>query len=273
MTTLAGFDAVIEGPADGLTALVVHGMSGDLGQGKAIAEDLVAGGMRVVRISRAGYGRTPLKAGYDLAPVVAALGLDAVDLVVGISAGGPPARALAAAGKARRLGLMCAVHSASQHVGGSLRVLGYVPSFLARPAMGGMVGHGTDEQQVASLYRELNLTEKQAAADEPSVKAALADYAVNRATGAGYVAGMKADIRRLGKRLTDPAVPAGVPTLVFHGASDPVVVPDSARAAAAEIPDAHLVMVAGHTHTVPLTARPQAAAELLALVARAPASA
>ena len=80
--------------------LVVHGMPGDYRQGQTIDEDL-RDQARVLRVSRPGYGATPLSSGRTAqasADLYAAL-LDELDIpdaiVLGISGGGPSSYAFA----------------------------------------------------------------------------------------------------------------------------------------------------------------------------------
>ena len=60
-----------------------------------------------------------------------------------------------------------------------------------------------------------------------------------------------------------------VPTLVIHGADDPLVEPSGAHATAAAIPHAELVLIDGMGHELPAALWPQVVARIAALVERA----
>ncbi|WP_232666729.1 alpha/beta fold hydrolase [Pseudonocardia sp. TRM90224] len=79
--------------------------------------------------------------------------------------------------------------------------------------------------------------------------------AMGRQTGATWHGGRLADVR--------------VPTLVLHGEQDPVVRPSAARATAAAVPGARLVLLPGVGHDLPRELWPQIAGEVAALAERA----
>jgi len=60
-----------------------------------------------------------------------------------------------------------------------------------------------------------------------------------------------------------------VPTLVIHGADDPLVEPSGAHATAAAIPHAELALIDGMGHELPAALWPQVVARIAALVERA----
>lgn len=60
-----------------------------------------------------------------------------------------------------------------------------------------------------------------------------------------------------------------VPTVVIHGANDPLVTPSGGEATAAAVPGAKLVLIPGMGHEIPEGARPLIVAEIAANAARA----
>jgi pimeloyl-ACP methyl ester carboxylesterase len=122
-TARGPIDCAFAGPEDAAPVLVLHGGLGGWDQGIALAEDLgLTSSFRVIAPSRPGYLRTPLDAGRSSEAAAGAMIalLDALNIkqaaVVGISAGGPTAIALATnhPERVRALAMVCAV--SSRHV-------------------------------------------------------------------------------------------------------------------------------------------------------------
>jgi pimeloyl-ACP methyl ester carboxylesterase len=82
--------------------------------------------------------------------------------------------------------------------------------------------------------------------------------AQGRQTGAPWNGGRLADLH--------------TPTLVLHGEQDPVVRPSAARATAAAVPDARLVLLPGVGHDLPEALWPLVTGEVRAVAERAEAS-
>jgi pimeloyl-ACP methyl ester carboxylesterase len=252
----------------GPALLVLHGMPGDWRQARTLAGDL-ADAHRVILPSRPGYGRTPLRAGRtpdDQAHLMVAL-LDGMDAsraaVVGISGGGPSARAFAAQhpGHTSALVLLCAVAPECADVPVAVRMLGGIPGLWA-------VASRVDRRRRARILSDpvgarrlaladLNAAER-AAADE-AVVADLVAFGQDRLHVMTQVAGLRNDFRQLevGRAAGPAPWPGGVqvPTLVMHGDADTVVPVDHARHLAAHIPGARLEVLPGAGHGFLLTRR------------------
>lgn len=252
----------------GPALLIVHGMPGDWSQAQTLAGDL-ATRHRVVLPSRPGYGRTPLTTGRSPREQAAAhaalldhLGIDQV-AVVGISAGGPSARALVAHDRLRctHLVLCCPLAEHLVTVPLSNRVLAAVPGLweLGAHLAAWRVRRGLTDPR-ATLVRalaELGPAEQAVATDDPQVHQDLLAFAEHRARVMTSVAGLRNDFRWFGEITTPDPWPVGpaVPTLVLHGDGDQVVPLAHGHYYGDSIPGAQLEVLAGTGHAFPLALR------------------
>ncbi len=219
----------------GPAVLIVHGTPGDWRQARGLADDL-SDRHQVLLPSRPGYGRTPLSTGRsprEQAAAHVAL-LDALGIgqaaVVGISGGGPSARAFAAHHRDRctHLVLCCAVAEHLVSVPVATRLLGAAPGLwelgarvASRRARRRLVDR---EATLARAVAELGPAER-AGADDPQVTSDLLAFAESRVRAMTSVAGLRNDFRWFREvSAADPWPPGPVvPTLVLHGDADLVV--------------------------------------------------
>lgn len=258
----------------GPAVLLVHGTPGDWSQARALAVDL-AERHRVLLVSRPGYGATPLSCGrtpVEQAAALAAL-LDALAIdraaVVGISGGGPSARALAAHHRERvtHLQLLCAVAEHLVVLPRRMRLLAAVPALWeslaplgARRARRALAD---PDAVVAASLAELGPAERDQVDDV--VRADLLELAGSRARALRHVAGLRNDLRLWHRTTTAAHWPAGpdVPALVLHGDADPVVPLVHAEHHRDTVPGAVLEVLPGVGHAFPLSLRRQTARRLL----------
>ncbi len=263
----------------GPVVLIVHGTPGDWRQAKGLAEDL-AGAHRVLLPSRPGYGRTPLSTGRsprEQAEAHVAL-LDALGVesaaIIGISGGGPSARATAAhhRGRCTHLVLICAVAEHLMTVPAATRLLASVPGLWeagARVASRRAQRRLTDRD--AALQRavaELGPAERAAVVGDPLAEQDLLAFADARVSAMRAVTGLRNDFRWFhGTAVADPWPPgANLPTLVLHGADDGVVPVAQGRHHADSIPGAVLEVLPDVGHGFALSMRRTTSARIAAFL-------
>lgn len=259
----------------GPAVLVVHGTPGDWQQARGLAVDL-SPDHRVLLPSRPGYGRTPLSTGRSPIEQGAALValLDALDVgsagVVGISGGGPSARAVAAHHRDRcsSLVLCCAIAEHLVTVPVATRLLGAMPGvwevgarIASRRARRRLLGR---ESALARSLAELSPTERAVAAGDLMVEDGLVAFAQSRARAMTAVAGLRNDFHWFRSIVRADPWPAGpaVPTLVLHGAADEVVPVSHGEHYRDTIPGAELEVLAGAGHGFLLSLRRQTSARI-----------
>lgn len=258
----------------GPAVLVLHGSPGDWSQARSLAADL-AERHRVLLASRPGYGATPLSTGRtprEQAAALAAL-LDALTVdraaVIGISGGGPAARAMAAYHRDRvtHLVLLCGVAEHLVVLPRRTRVLAAVPLLWealaplgARRARRALADPAA---VVAASVAELGPAER--AQVDDVVRADLLDFAGSRAGSLRHVDGLRNDLRLWHRTTTAAQWPEGpvVPALVLHGDADPVVPLAHGEHHRDSLPGAVLEVLPGVGHAFPLSLRRQTARRLL----------
>lgn len=266
----------------GPAVLVVHGTPGDWRQARGLAEDLSVR-HRVLLPSRPGYGRTPLSTGRtpreQAAAYVAlfdALGVDKA-AVIGISGGGPSARALAAHFRDRctHLVLCCAVAEHLVTVPVASRLLAAVPGLWE---VGARVGARRfrrrlldREAVLAGAVADLGPAERAVAAD-PQVAADLLTFSESRAHAMTFVTGMRNDFRWFRAATTgQPWSPGPVlPTLVLHGDADEVVPLSHGENHRDTIPNARLEVFHGAGHAFMLSMRATTSARIATFLSGIP---
>lgn len=264
--TVCGPVEVHDSEGTGPAVLVVHGMPGDHRQGQTLTEDL-SDHARVLRVSRPGYGATPLSSGRTAqasADLYAAL-LDELTIgqavVVGISGGGPSSYAFAQSrsDRCRGLVLCCALQSSLMPVPPAMRRLASVPglwSLIAR-----LIALEARRKPPQINPEDFTAAERDQLHD-PVVGGALLRFLREKPCGPGF----RNDVRQL-ELATEPAAWRGatVPTVVLHGDLDLVVPLSHAEDYAGRIPGARLDVLAGIGHAVPLFARQRLADLVLEL--------
>lgn len=250
----------------GPAVLVVHGTPGDWSQARGLALDL-ATSYRVLLPSRPGYGRTPLSTGRsprEQADAHAAL-LDACGVeraaVVGISGGGPSARALAAHHRDRvtHLVLCCAVAEHLVTVPAAARLLGATPGLweVGARVAGRRARRRLLDRRTALAAAVAGLGPAERSAVDALVEADLLDFAHHRARAMTSVAGLRNDFRWFQASTAADAWPEGprVPTLVLHGDADEVVPLSHGRHHLESVPGAVLEVLPGVGHGFVLSLR------------------
>jgi pimeloyl-ACP methyl ester carboxylesterase len=234
--------------------VLVHGASGNLEDLRVALGDRLAVNRRVILIDRPGHGWSDRPGGAaDASPArQAALIAEALDrigverfVLLGHSLGGAVAFALALAYPARIDGLVLLAPVTHPWEGG----LAWYNAILSRPVIGPLFAH-----TVALPLGVLLLDGGVASVFAP--QPAPADY-VRRAAirlllrpaefvaNAQDIAGLKEFVTAQAPRYGE----VGVPTVILSGSADITVSPHiHARAAAAAVPDARLVMLAGVGH-------------------------
>jgi pimeloyl-ACP methyl ester carboxylesterase len=236
-------------------------MPGDHRQGQTLDEDL-GPSARVLRVSRPGYGRTPLRSGRTpeaTADLYAAL-LDALDVpdavAVGISGGGPSSYAFAQRHPQRCRGLVlcCALQPGLMPVPPAMRRAARVPGLFTAAAWFAAVQAGVRPPRVRP--EDLTPLERDQLAD-PRQRLALERFLRERPTRTGF----GNDVRQLQRGQEPPAWPedSAVPVVVLHGDLDEVVPLAHAQDHARRVPGARLDVLPGLGHSLPLFAREQLA--------------
>lgn len=274
VVTSAGPVEVAE-TGSGPAVLLVHGTPGDWQQARGLADDL-APTHRVLLASRPGYGRTPLSTGRSPraqaaahAAVLDAFGIDRAT-VIGISGGGPSARAFAAHHRERcaSLVLCCAVAEHLVTVPVATRLLAAVPGLWevgARVAAGRAARRLRDrEAALREALAGLGPAELAVAQSDPRVAEDLLAFSQARLRAMTSVTGLRNDFRWFGEITTADPWPAGpdVPTLVLHGDADEVVPLVHGEHHRDSIPGALLEVLPGAGHGFVLSMRRQVAARV-----------
>ena len=252
----------------GPALLVVHGMPGDWRQAATVSEDL-ADRARILRVSRPGYGRTPLRSGRtpaeqaDLwAALLDSLGIERA-VVLGISGGGPSSYAFAARHPSRCDGLVlcCAVAAHVIEVPVGMRRLAAVPGLW--PALAALHRRRAKARPPRPSEDDLTSTERALLAD-PRTRAAFDRFVADTPSWTSGV-GLRNDARQLTAGAVEPLT-TPVPTVVLHGSADTVVPLANAEAYAA-LTGAQVEVLDDLGHVLPLFARQRLTERLTALLA------
>ena len=258
----ARLDALVAGPADGPLVVLPHCWTGTKAMWAPVARRLVADGHRVVLYDQRGHGESTLgtepmrmeRLGEDLRAVLVAVGANEV-VLAGHSMGGMTVQALAVAHPdlVQRFVKGIVLVATAAHLG------------LPWPLPDRVVGLVLGEAASARIAkRGLAVTRRSVGrkAYRTHVEATHEAFATTAgAVRAGFLVGMSHMDFRAG--LTSLAVP----TTVLVGTHDRLTPPRLARALAKRIPDAHLEVVEGAGHMLPLEA-PDRVAEVIADRAR-----
>jgi pimeloyl-ACP methyl ester carboxylesterase len=241
-------------PSDQLPIVLVHGASGNLHDLRLALGDRLAANRRVILIDRPGHGwsdrpggvadASPARQAALIAQAVGRIGVERF-VLLGHSLGGAVASALALAFPARVAGLVLLAPVTHPWKGG----LAWYNAILSTPVIGPLFAH-----TVAVPLGVLLLNGGVASVFEP--QAAPADY-VRRAAiwlllrpaqfvaNAQDVAALKAFVAAQAPRYGE----IGAPTVILTGSADTTVSPHiHARAVAAAVPDARLIVLAGVGH-------------------------
>jgi pimeloyl-ACP methyl ester carboxylesterase len=237
-----------------LPIVLVHGASGNLEDLRLALGDRLAVNRRVILVDRPGHGWSERPGGVaDASPArQAALIAEAIDrigverfVLLGHSLGGAVATALALAYPARTAGLVLLAPVTHPWEGG----LAWYNAILSTPVIGPLFAH-----TAALPLSVLLLDGSVASAFAP--QPAPADY-VRRAAirlllrPSAFIANAQ-DIAVLKEFVTAQASryrEIGAPTIILTGSADSTVSPDvHARAIAAAVPDARLMVLAGVGH-------------------------
>jgi pimeloyl-ACP methyl ester carboxylesterase len=245
----------VQGPPDAPVLLLAHGAACSLDAWPDGLVDLLARERRVIRFDWRDTGRStawpPGRPGYGLADlagdmlgILDAEGVERAHLV-GLSTGGSAAQlvALAHPGRARTLTLVSCTPGVPGLEAGDL------PGPEADVFAGGPPEPDWSDRAAAVAYLVESERPYQRGGFEAEVQRDVAERTVERS----------ADLRtRANHFVMDPAPPwrgrlgeITAPTLVVHGADDPFFPLPHARALAAEIPHAELLVVPDAGHGVP----------------------
>ena len=194
----------------------------------------------------------------DAAAVLDAAGADRA-VVLGHSLGGVTAQRFALRHPDRTLGLVSCDAPPSDAVGP--RAVRYVrPGLVARLAAR-RYPEGREGDAAASLAVARALASPANPCDEPAARARI-EQGLDRAPRDTRALGRQLRARWRGPRLRE----VRVPTLVVHGADDPLIRTSAARATARAIPGARLVVLPDVGHDLPPVTWPVLAREVRALV-------
>ena len=260
-------EALVSGPADGLTVVLQNGTPAGLMAAPAIAAAAAERDLRLVLYARPGYegstpdpGRRVSAAAADLAAVLDALGAGEF-LTVGWSGGGPHALACAALLPGRCLAAATMAGAAPYQAEGLNWWQGMAPENLAEfeaavtgpEALTGFLEGA--ERELASITAagvSEGLGDLASAADKAAVTGEFADYlaASFRAAVASGVAGWRDDdlafVTDWGFTMAD--VGAGAPVSVWQGDQDIMVPFSHGQWLAAHIPGARAHLLPGEGH-------------------------
>ncbi len=238
-TERGSVECAVEGTGE--PVLVVHGTPGGYDQGIGIGR-LLGNGYRTIAVSRPGYLRTPIDAGRtpdEQAAAMAAL-LDRLDVerasVVGLSGGGPIAAAFARRypDRVRRLVLW-------------QPVLAPLPFDAEAVAQLVVVNHAL-EWVLAGALRCAPWLALPPGLRDADARRAVQAVAVSAFPLALRQDGITNDAAQFATLRPDDVAEIGAPSLLIHGTCDPLVPFAHSARAAALMPDAHLLPVAGGTH-------------------------
>jgi pimeloyl-ACP methyl ester carboxylesterase len=237
-----------------LPIVLVHGASGNLQDLRLALGDRLAANRRVILVDRPGHGwsdrpggvadASPARQAALIAQALARLGVERF-VLLGHSLGGAVASALALAFPARVAGLVLLAPVTHPWEGG----LAWYNAILSRPVIGPLFAHTVAvplgifllDGGVASVFAP------QAAPTDYVRCAAIrlllrpAQFVANAQDLAALKAFVTAQAPRYGE--------IGAPTVILTGSADTTVSPHlHARAAAAAVPDARLIVLAGVGH-------------------------
>jgi pimeloyl-ACP methyl ester carboxylesterase len=247
----------------GPPVLALHGGMGGADQSWILAQALFtdASAFRIVAMARPGYvgtrlsgGTTPEQQAALQSALLDALGIERVT-VAAISAGGPSAIHFAARYPARcdRLVLVSAASGPMQAPPVLLARLKQMAILACVPGVLSYLRRKVAANPAAAASRLANPA-LAAALDHPVVGPLLRQFQQSVFTGfRARLPGTRNDIARLAVL---PPLPLGAiraPVLAIHGGEDFVVPPAHARAVAAALPDARVLMLPGGGHEVLFT--------------------
>jgi pimeloyl-ACP methyl ester carboxylesterase len=260
-------EAVVSGPADGLTVVLHNGTPAGLMPAPAVAAAAAERGLRLVLYARPGYegstpdpGRRVRSAAADLAAVLDDLGAGEF-VTVGWSGGGPHALACAALLPGRCLAAASMAGAAPHHADGldwwhgmASENLAEFQAALAGPeALNGFLEPAARElASITGTDLAAGLGDLASAADKAAVTGEFADYlaASFRAAVAAGIAGWRDDdlafVTDWGFTMADAG--AGAPVAVWQGDQDMMVPWSHGQWLAAYIPGARAHLLPGEGH-------------------------
>jgi non-heme chloroperoxidase len=259
----AELDVLVAGPADGPLVVLPHCWTGTKAMWAPVARRLVADGHRIVLYDQRGHGRSTMgedpmrmeRLGEDLRTVLIAVGANDV-VLAGHSMGGMTVQALAVAHPdlVQRYVKGIVLVATTAKIGTPWPV----PERLAALMLGDAAS-----TRIAKLGLVFTRGAVGLRAHRSHVEATYEAFATTvGSVRAGFLVGMSHMDFRTG--LTSLAVP----TTVLVGSHDRLTPPRLARALAEAIPEAHLEVVEGAGHMLPLEA-PDRVAQVIAERARA----
>ena len=260
-------EALVSGPADGLTVVLQNGTPAGLMPAPAIAAAAAERDLRLVLYARPGYegstpdpGRRVSGAATDLAAVLDGLGTGEF-VTVGWSGGGPHALACAALLPGRCLAAATMAGAAPYHAEGLNWWQGMAPENLAEfeaaeagpEALTGFLEAAARElASITAAGVAEGLGDLASAADKAAVTGEFADYlaASFRAAVASGVAGWRDDdlafVADWGFTMADAG--SGAPVSVWQGDQDMMVPFSHGQWLAAHIPGARAHLLPGEGH-------------------------
>ncbi len=260
----------------GAPLVLLHGAGGGYDQGLLFAEHVAPPDSRIIAPSRPGYLRTPMPpdpSPSGQADLLAAL-LDRLAVpravVVGVSAGGPPAWqfALRHPHRCRALVLLGALSTPVTRPPRIFKLL-FALTLHNDPLIQFFVHQRT--RQLFKLYGIEHATFDHIWQHEPDKRAALERVLALTFPIRLRRAGLINDMEQAQHVETAGLGAIRVPTLIVHGTTDPVVTYDHATFAAATLPHAELLPVEGGDHFCFITRRETVAPALADFLARHPA--
>jgi pimeloyl-ACP methyl ester carboxylesterase len=241
-----------EGPA----VLISHGALGGYDQSLAVIASGLFGGdsYRFIAVSRPGYLRTPPEVGKspeEQADAFAAL-LDALQvdkaIVVGISAGGPPALQFALRHPGRCMALLL-VSAATERtpLPEPKNADPFVRAIMQRDFLPWLM-LGLARRFPKVFFRSILSREELRSIREPRVHANLLGILNSTAPISARRPGLMIDGKYLTTLSALPLASVRVPTLALHGTSDTIIPFASSERTAAAIPGAQLVPIRNGSH-------------------------